>query len=195
MPYTLEKGASRIMKITNVLTLGRIIAAVIFLVVFNIDSLAAKIAALLLLIFAQVSDYFDGHIARTRGQITNFGKLFDPLADCIFFMTLFGCLTIIGYMPAWMFVILLFRELLMTTCLRPYFSYKKIILSAKRSGKVKTIAQGVAANIIMLFLIFNHITDIIPEEIYKMISYWLLFVVVFFSLYSLIGYMRELKKA
>ena len=183
------------MKITNALTIGRLIAAVVLLAVFNIDTLSAKVFALLLLIFAQVSDYLDGHIARTRNQITNFGKLFDPLADCVFFITLFGCFTMIGYMPAWMFIILLFRELMVTTCLRPYFSSKKIVLSAKMSGKVKTVAQGICANIVMLFLIFVHITNIVPEDIYKTISYWCFFIIIVFSLYSLVEYLRELKLA
>lgn len=181
------------MKITNALTIGRLIAAVIFLIVFNIDSLAAKVGALLLLIFAQVSDYLDGHIARKRNDITNFGKLFDPLADCVFFMTVFGCFTMIGYMPRWMLMILLFRELMITTCLRPYFSSKKIVLSAKMAGKVKTVAQGVSANIIILLLILGHLTDYVPEYVYRMISYWCMFIVIVFSLYSLVEYLRELE--
>ena len=183
------------MKITNALTIGRLIAAAIFLAVFNIDTLTAKVFALILLIFAQVSDYLDGHIARTRNQITNFGKLFDPLADCVFFITLFGCFTMAGYMPKWMFMILVFRELMVTTCLRPYFSSKEIVLAAKMSGKVKTVAQGVAANIIMLFIIATYFTEILPEATYKMISFWCLFIIIIFSLYSLLEYIRELKLA
>jgi CDP-diacylglycerol--glycerol-3-phosphate 3-phosphatidyltransferase len=182
------------MKITNILTLGRLAAAVVFLIVFNIDALSAKVASLFLLIFAQVSDYLDGHIARSRGQVTNFGKLFDPLADCVFFVTIFGCFTMIGYMPAWMFLIIVFRELMITAFLRPYFSSQKIVLSAKWSGKVKTVAQGIAANIIILFLILNHITDAVYEDIFMIISYWCLFIVVVFSLYSLIDYLTELKR-
>ena len=181
------------MKITNVLTLGRLVAAAVFLVVFNIDALSAKVGSLFILIFAQVSDYLDGHIARSRGQVANFGKQFDPVADCIFFITLFGCFTRMGYMPAWMFLIIVFRELMITTFLRPYFSSKKIVLSAKWSGKVKTVAQGIVANIIILFLILNHLTDGVYEDIIMMISYWCLFIVVVFSLYSLIDYLRELK--
>jgi CDP-diacylglycerol--glycerol-3-phosphate 3-phosphatidyltransferase len=183
------------MKITNALTLLRLVAAALFLVVFNIDSLVAKVAALFLLVFAQVSDYLDGHIARKRDDITNFGKIFDPLADCVFFITLFGCFTMADYMPRWMFMILVFRELMITTCLRPYFSSKKVVLSAKMAGKVKTVAQGICANIIILFIIAGHVTDIVSETVYKMISFWFLFIVVVFSLYSLIGYMRELKHA
>jgi CDP-diacylglycerol--glycerol-3-phosphate 3-phosphatidyltransferase len=69
------------MKITNLLTLLRLIAAVLFLIIFNnINALEAKMISLLLLIFAQVSDYLDGHIARTRNQITNPGKVYVLLA-------------------------------------------------------------------------------------------------------------------
>lgn len=181
------------MKITNMLTLGRLVAAVILLIVFPIDTLMAKIAAMFLLIFAQVSDFLDGHIARKTSQVTNFGKLFDPLADCVFFITIFGCFAMVGYMPAWMFLIILFRELMITTFLRPYFSSQKIILSAKMAGKVKTVAQGIAANIIVLFMIIVHVTNIVSEETYKMISYWFMFIIIVFSLYSLIEYMREIK--
>ncbi len=183
------------MRITNILTLGRLAAAVIFLIVFNFDdSLYAKVASLLLLIFAQVSDYLDGYIARSRNLVTNFGKLFDPLADCVFFVTLFGCFAIQGYMPKWMFLIILFRELMITTFLRPYFSYKKIVLSAKMSGKIKTVAQGLAATIILIFIIIEHVSNIIPVGIVNNVSYWSLFIVVVFSLYSLTEYLRELKK-
>ncbi len=182
------------MRITNALTLGRLAAAVILLAVFTIDTLSAKVFSLFLILFAQVSDFLDGYLARSRSLVTNFGKLFDPLADCIFFITLFGCFTLIGYMPVWMFLILLFRELMITSFLRPYFSYKKIVLSAKMSGKVKTAAQGIVANIVIVFLILNHLTSAIDGEIYKMISLWCFFIIIVLSLYSLTEYLRELKE-
>jgi len=96
--------------------------------------------ALALFSVAGLTDYFDGKIARRDHLITNFGILMDPLADkimvCSAFIAFVGC----GWMPAWMVVIVVARELAITG-LRLLAASKNLVLAAERFGKHKTISQ------------------------------------------------------
>jgi CDP-diacylglycerol--glycerol-3-phosphate 3-phosphatidyltransferase len=90
-----------------------------------------------------LTDYFDGKIARRDNLITNFGILMDPLADkilvCSAFISFVGC----GWMPAWMAVLVVARELAITG-LRLLAASKNLVLAAEGFGKHKTISQIVA---------------------------------------------------
>ena len=107
--------------------------------------------ALFFFCVAGVTDFLDGHIARSRGLITNFGILMDPLADKI--MT---CSAFIAFVEsthlnpdapvkvaAWMVIIIVARELAITG-LRLLAASKNIVLAAENFGKHKTISQIVA---------------------------------------------------
>jgi CDP-diacylglycerol--glycerol-3-phosphate 3-phosphatidyltransferase len=92
---------------------------------------------------ASLTDYFDGKIARRDNLITNFGILMDPLADkilvCSAFIAFVGC----RWIPAWMAVIIVTRELAITG-LRLLAASKNMVLAAEGYGKHKTISQIVA---------------------------------------------------
>jgi len=107
--------------------------------------------ALFFFCLAGVTDFLDGHIARARGLITNFGILMDPLADKI--MT---CSAFIAFVEsthlhpdapvkvaAWMVIVIVARELAITG-LRLLAASKGVVLAAERFGKHKTISQIVA---------------------------------------------------
>ena len=113
--------------------------------------------ALVFFFVAGVTDFFDGRIARSRGLITNFGILMDPLADKI--MT---CSAFIAFVEstrlhpdtpvkvaAWMVVIIVARELTITG-LRLLAASKNIVLAAENFGKHKTVSQIVAINALLV---------------------------------------------
>jgi CDP-diacylglycerol--glycerol-3-phosphate 3-phosphatidyltransferase len=99
--------------------------------------------ALLLFSAASLTDYFDGKIARRDNLITNFGILMDPLADKILVCSAFIAFVGRGWLPAWMVVIVVTRELAITG-LRLLAASKNLVLAAERFGKHKTISQIVA---------------------------------------------------
>jgi CDP-diacylglycerol--glycerol-3-phosphate 3-phosphatidyltransferase len=102
-----------------------------------------EIVALLLFSTASLTDYFDGRIARRDKLITNFGILMDPLADKILVCSAFISFVGLGWVAAWMVVIIVARELTITG-LRLLAASKNLVLAAERFGKHKTISQIVA---------------------------------------------------
>lgn len=89
---------------------------------------------------ASFTDFLDGHIARKYGLITTFGKLMDPLADKILMCSAFVVLCAEGLIPAWVVVIILAREFLVTG-IRLVATSQGAVLAADSLGKLKTVFQ------------------------------------------------------
>ena len=123
---------------------GRLATVVVaFLVAVFVEFPFHATVSLLLFSAASLTDYFDGHIARRDKLITNFGILMDPLADKILVCSAFIAFVGEGWMPAWMVVIVVARELAITG-LRLLAASRNLVLAAERFGKHKTISQIVA---------------------------------------------------
>ena len=147
------------MNLPNKLTVLRFLLTVLFIwalfspIPFN-DTLA-----LFFFCVAGFTDFFDGHIARRRGLITNFGILMDPLADKILTCSAFIAFVESSHLDpnapvkvaAWMVIIIVARELAITG-LRLLAASKNVVLAAERFGKHKTISQIVA---IIALLVVN----------------------------------------
>ena len=131
------------MNLPNKLTVSRFALTLAFLVVMYSQVRFHKTAALLLFSVASFTDFLDGSIARRRKLITNFGILMDPLADKILVCSAFIAFVGLGWMPAWMVVIVVARELAITG-LRLLAASKNVVLAAEGYGKHKTISQIVA---------------------------------------------------
>ncbi|HVY69896.1 MAG TPA: CDP-diacylglycerol--glycerol-3-phosphate 3-phosphatidyltransferase [Verrucomicrobiae bacterium] len=131
------------MNLPNKLTLSRFVLTVAFLLAIFAHFRFNETVALFFFCLAGLTDYFDGKIARQRGVITNFGILMDPLADKIMTCSAFIAFVGLGYMPAWMVVIVVARELAITG-LRLLAASKQVVLAAEGYGKHKTISQIIA---------------------------------------------------
>ena len=95
---------------------------------------------LVLFIIASITDFLDGHIARKYGLVTTFGKLMDPLADKILMCSAFVVLCAEGLIAAWIVVVILAREFLVTG-IRLVATSQGAVLAADSLGKLKTIFQ------------------------------------------------------
>ncbi len=131
------------MNVPNKLTISRFVLTVAFLAVVFADFRFHETLALALFSAAGLTDYFDGKIARRDNLITNFGILMDPLADKILVCSAFIAFVGLGWVPAWMAVIVVARELAITG-LRLLAASKNLVLAAEGFGKHKTISQIVA---------------------------------------------------
>ncbi len=131
------------MNVPNQLTVSRFVLTLAFLVAVFVDFRWHETFSLLLFGAASLTDYFDGRIARRDKLITNFGILMDPLADKILVCSAFIAFVGLKWMPAWMAVIVVARELAITG-LRLLAASKNLVLAAERYGKHKTISQIVA---------------------------------------------------
>ena len=141
------------MNLPNKLTISRFVLTVAFLVVMFSRMPFHETIALVLFCAAGVSDFLDGEIARRRKLITNFGILMDPLADKIMVCSAFIAFVGVKWLPAWMAVVVVARELAITG-LRLLAASKNVLLAAERYGKHKTISQIVA--IIAIFVLASY---------------------------------------
>ncbi len=131
------------MNLPNKLTVGRFVLTLAFLVVMFSKVPFHQTIALVLFIAGGITDFLDGHIARRNKLITNFGILMDPLADKIMVCSAFIAFVGLGWIPAWMVVIVVARELVITG-LRLLAASKNVVLAAEGYGKHKTITQIIA---------------------------------------------------
>ncbi len=137
------------MNLPNKLTASRFVLTVAFLAVMFSRVPFHETIALALFCAAGVTDFMDGEIARRRKLITNFGILMDPLADKIMVCSAFIAFVGVHWLPAWMAVIVVARELAITG-LRLLAASKNVVLAAEGYGKHKTITQITA--IIAIFI-------------------------------------------
>jgi CDP-diacylglycerol--glycerol-3-phosphate 3-phosphatidyltransferase len=139
------------MNLPNQLTLARLLLCAVFTVFMSIDAPYTGVAALVVFILASLTDWLDGHLARKWNQITDLGKLLDPLADKILISAAFIGFVAQNLAPMWVVVCIIARELLITG-LRTVAASKGVVLAAERIGKHKTISQMVTAILALLIL-------------------------------------------
>lgn len=138
------------MNLPNKLTASRFLLTVAFLIVMFSQVRFHETIALVLFCLAGITDFLDGSIARRKKLITNFGILMDPLADKIMVCSAFIAFVGVGWLPAWMAVVVVARELAITG-LRLLAASKNVVLAAEGYGKHKTISQITA--IIAIFVL------------------------------------------
>ena len=128
------------LNVPNALTMARIcLAPVLALLLLERDQTAAAVAVFAI---AMASDVVDGHLARSRGLVTTFGKLMDPLADKLVVGAAFVCLAAIDRVEPWVVAVILSREAAVTG-LRMLAKRNGLVISANSLGKAKTTLQTV----------------------------------------------------
>ena len=140
------------MNLPNKLTTIRMLLIPFFLICFEIDFPGHALTAFIIFVIASLTDFLDGYLARKDHLITDFGKFMDPLADKLLTASAFVCLTSIGYIPAWIVVIILAREFAITG-LRTLAASDGIVIAASSWGKAKTVSQMIAIILLLLYLI------------------------------------------
>jgi len=142
------------MNIANKLTISRIGLAGLFILCLFVRGVGAKFAALALFLIASITDYYDGVLARKKCGVTDFGKLMDPIADKILILGAFLAFVEIKIIPAWMVIVIIAREFVITG-IRMLGLSKKKVLQAEIAGKHKTISQMIAVLSILVFLVIR----------------------------------------
>lgn len=149
------------MVLPNQLTVLRIILTPIFLALILSDSSLMKQISLIVFIIAALTDWYDGWLARKYNYITNWGKFWDPLADKILTSAAFMAFVLLGYVPLWMVLIVIVRDLLITI-LRAYAEYKEIVFPTSRYAKWKTFIQ-----MSLLYYLLAVYTGSISPQVYQ----------------------------
>jgi CDP-diacylglycerol---glycerol-3-phosphate 3-phosphatidyltransferase len=147
------------MNAAHYFTLLRIVISPIFPLLylqrewFGISLLWMPYILLFLLAVSECSDYLDGIIARRNNQVTDLGKVLDPMADSITHISLFLTFTQ-GFvqLPLLLVLVFLYRDFFIAT-LRTLCAMRGVVLAARFSGKVKAALQGGVAFLILLAMI------------------------------------------
>ena len=187
------------MNIANRLTILRILLTFVFMFFLFCHGLWAKALSLAIFIFAALSDFFDGMIAHKKNMVTDFGRLMDPIADKILILAAFAAFVQMQLIEAWMFVIIVSREILITS-LRLFALNKGKVLSATRVGKHKTLSQMLVIFSILGFIVLREVKlayftwDPNGEKLFRQGIYILMLVTVGLTLYSGLSYLWENRK-
>lgn len=148
----------------NLITAGRLLLTPVLVVLVLQPTVDARIAACVVFLVAAVSDLWDGYLARRRGEITNFGKLADPLADKlllaaalvpVYLVTrsdpLLAGIPLYGHVPLWVVLVFLGREVLITV-LRTLVARRGTVVQARQAGKYKAFVQNIFLGAVLLWL-------------------------------------------
>ncbi|WP_299574328.1 CDP-diacylglycerol--glycerol-3-phosphate 3-phosphatidyltransferase [uncultured Williamsia sp.] len=140
-----------VVNLANALTVFRIVLVPVFLVTLFVDGghdTVWRIAAWVVFAVAAVTDQVDGRVARSRGLVTDFGKMADPIADKALIGAALVGLSILGDLAWWVTVVIIVRELGVTG-LR-FWVLRHAVIPASRGGKLKTLLQAVAIGLYIL---------------------------------------------
>ena len=143
------------MNLANKLTMIRIFLVPVFLVFITVKDIPyGSIIATIIFIIASLTDQLDGHIARSRNQITNFGKFMDPLADKLLVTAALVSLVELKLVAGWAVVVILAREFAVSG-LRTLAASDGIVIAASWWGKIKTVTQMIAILLLLLKVNIN----------------------------------------
>lgn len=159
------------MNLANKLTIFRIILVPIMVIIpfVGIDGEMFGIPVTYLImdfifIIASITDKLDGYIARSRNQVTTFGKFLDPLADKILVLAAMMLLVEMGKLPAWIPIIVLAREFVVSGYRLIAVEKGGKVIAASIWGKLKTVTQMIA--IILAFIDMNAFGDCFVGELF-----------------------------
>ncbi len=168
MSTELKPGETdKLWTISNIITLVRICLVPVFVIAlitpwpdwFGIDSVSSTTKSLIaafIFILISCTDWLDGYLARSRGEVTNFGKFMDPLADKILVCAALLALVELKVLPSWPVLIILAREFIVSG-IRMVAADKGVVIAASWYGKAKTVTQIIA---IVLFIVKDSILPV-----------------------------------
>ena len=156
------------MNLPNKITIFRVCMIPVFLVFMLVQGIPyGNFIATAIFAIACASDALDGHIARKHNLVTNFGKFMDPIADKLLVCSALICFAELSYMPAWMVIIIIAREFIISG-FRLIAAENGVVIAASVWGKFKTIAQMITCILLIVQLPFGWVD--VAEQIFIWLS-------------------------
>jgi CDP-diacylglycerol---glycerol-3-phosphate 3-phosphatidyltransferase len=177
--------------LANQITLSRLALGPLFLVAFLSPWQYSLETAFVIGLLIEATDVADGIAARSRKQVSDVGKLLDPMSDTIARLSYYMGFLVMGYAEPWMMAILVYRDVVVSY-LRVFSALTGTAMGRRTSGKWKGILQGATALIVLALLIVDKRFIAIPHL--NDIVYWLLFFVTAYTVFTLIEYLRGNKE-
>lgn len=177
------------MSIALMLTLSRILLGPLFVVLYlyyermGFTLLSLPYVLLCLTLLSEVSDVFDGLLARRYNKVTDLGKLLDPMADSIFRLSVFLAFTQgVIQLPLLLVCIFFYRDIVIST-LRALCGLRGFALAARLSGKIKAVIQAVIIFFILVMLI-PYSLGYLELDLLQKLSVYAVSIGVIYTLYS-----------
>lgn len=149
------------MNIPNKLTVSRLVMAPLFFLAFSLPlwfgpkfGTVSSVLTIVLLAMTELTDLLDGIIARKYHLVTDLGKVMDPFADTFSRLTYFVCLMMVGIMPAWAFIVIMWREFSIIF-VRMLMMGKGKPVPANIWGKSKAVLYAVSGAAGILYIAFD----------------------------------------
>ena len=134
-----EPGPAPLLNIANILTIVRLVLVPVFVQLMLGQGGDVRLMATAVFIGAALTDRLDGQLARSRGLVTSFGKIADPIADKALTLSAFVLLSVAGHLWWWVTIVIIVRELGIT--LLRLVMLRRAVIAASRGGKLKTALQ------------------------------------------------------
>ncbi len=174
-------------EIPNLLTLSRIFLIPILVLSFYLEGKLANYIAASIFIFASITDFFDGYLARVLKAQSSFGRMLDPIADKLLVASTLMMLIHFNRAPVVPTIAILCREILVSG-LREYLAGLKISIPVTGLSKIKTAVQMIA----IIILLLGH--KVLPVPFIDLIGEFTLWIAAILTLITGYGYWRELFK-
>lgn len=183
------------MNVPNILSFLRILLSPVFLFLYLRGDSFSQRLSLIVFFAAVLTDWYDGWHARKYHTITTLGIFIDPLADKVLTSFAFYLFYILGFMPVWMLIIIILRDIVVTV-IRSYDEYKGLTMKTSFAAKTKTFVQMTYIFLILTLLIFKTY-DIGNENInainhfifHSQINYYLLLILTLLTFYTGFDYL------
>lgn len=171
--------------VPNILTVVRIILVPIYVVLMFLgpEEFSWRLAATIVFTAAMLTDLADGHIARKYNLITDFGKLWDPIADKALTGAAFITLSILGDLP-WVFTVIILVREWGITWVREVLKKYGTVMAANKGGKAKTVTQTLA------LILFNLNLDFLPGPL-QVLAWVLMWAALILTVITGIDYLRH----
>jgi len=137
--------------VSNQLTIGRVLLIPLFMIAFYLPGFLGYILAASTFAIASATDWLDGYLARTRGEVTAFGRFLDPVADKLLVTAALVVLVEAERIPALLAVIIIGREIAISA-LREWLAEHATIVHVSLLGKMKTAAQMISIVALLLHM-------------------------------------------
>ena len=178
------------MNTPNKLTVLRILLVPILILFLLCSSISNRfLFATIVFVTASLTDHLDGKIAREKGQITDFGKFLDPLADKMLVMSAYICFVDLGLIGAVPVIIVLMREFMVTSIRLVAMGQGKVV-SANLWGKIKTVSQIIAIITILIIQCVESYFEL-GFKVIGLINNIVVWISVIFTVVSGIIYIKE----
>lgn len=188
------------MNLANKLTISRVFLTFVFMIFLFSRGVTFKVLAFVTFVLASLTDFLDGFIAKKRGEISDFGKFMDPVADKILVLAAFLAFVEMKLIPAWLVVIIVSREFIITG-LRLVALARGEVLAAGMGGKHKTVSQMFSIYMILIFIIFKESGAGVfgfwnegLEILYRNVIFYLMILTAFLTLASGVAYLVKNRK-